>query len=72
MGEILKFVAFAFLIVFLLTFTLPLLALVLNMFGWFFGDFFVGLFSGIAVSDILWIVGIGAVVIVGVGILSNA
>lgn len=71
MGDILKFVAFAFLIVLLLTFTLPLLSLVINMSGWFFGDFFDGLFSGIAVSDILWIVVIGGIVIIGLEILSN-
>jgi hypothetical protein len=66
MGEILKFVAFAFLIVLILTFTLPLLSLVINMFGWLFGDFFIG----ITTSDIIWLMVIVAVFVIGAAIAS--
>lgn len=37
MGDILKFVATAFLIVFILVFAIPLLWLVIKLFSWLFG-----------------------------------
>ena len=51
MGNILKFVAIAFLVLLILAFALPLLWVVIKEIGLFFG----GLFLGIGGADLLWI-----------------
>ena len=51
MGSVLKFIAFAFLALFILAFALPLLWLVIQEIGGLFGGFFLG----IGGSDLIWV-----------------
>jgi len=51
MGSVLKFIAFTFIVLFILAFALPLLWLVIKEIGLLFG----GLFLGIGGADLLWI-----------------
>lgn len=51
MGNVLKFIAFVFIALFILAFALPLLWLVIQEIGGLFGGFFMG----IGGSDIVWI-----------------
>ncbi|MBQ3946847.1 MAG: hypothetical protein II670_14770 [Alphaproteobacteria bacterium] len=51
MGSVLKFIAFAFIALFILAFALPLLWLVIQEIGALFGGFFMGIGS----SDLIWV-----------------
>lgn len=60
MGEILKFVAYLFLIALILTFAIPLIWLVIKLFVWLFGGLLV--FTGISIWVIVFIIAIIAII----------
>ena len=60
MGEILKFVAYLFLIALILTFAIPLIWLVIKLFVWLFGGLLV--FTGISIWVIVLIIAIIAII----------
>lgn len=67
MGSVLKFIAFAFLALFILAFALPLFWLVIQEIGLLFG----GLFLGIGGANLFWVVVFVISIIAIIVMLSN-
>lgn len=61
MGELLKFVAYVFIIALILVFAIPLIWLVIKLFIWLFGGLFA--FTGISIWFIVLILAILAIIV---------